>query len=93
MSRPPSHRRVKKMIKANLRKNSVRRRIKILRTVGKAYVIPAVKTSNNYNIACIRYWDYVIVAEGHEKFDKILNRPPYRRMNEDYYREREKRNK
>lgn len=72
----PSHRRVKKMLKANLRKTSLRRRIKILETFGKVLIIPPVKSKENPNIACIRYWSYIAIASNHPQLEEILRKSP-----------------
>lgn len=68
----PSKRRVKKMLKANLRKTKLRPKIKILKTVGRTWVIPAVGTPANRSMACIRYWHYVAIAINHPKLEEVL---------------------
>lgn len=68
-----SHRVAKKRLKANLRKTKHHPKIKILKTIGKIYLIEPLGTGGNRNIICLRYWDYIAVVVNHPKLDEILS--------------------
>jgi len=74
-----SRRKAKKMLKANLRKNKVRKKIKILKTNGQTFIIEPTGEGQGkcgrelyHNIACIRYWDFVAIAADHPKLAEVL---------------------